>query len=670
MNRFLLFFLFCLQQNLSLGQTTILSENFNTGFNNWTAVNISDASDVWSATNGYLQINGYGGSNDEDWLISPLVNLSSNTKKYLLFDYNDGFSGNLIELYYSTDFNGGSTSSAVQNATWTNIPLKVLDISATSCFSFLFQRHPAIDLTNINNSTVYFAFKYTGATFSAKQYRIDNFHIESDYYNGIETYLNNGGDCAGLKTQLCHLLQQDIEVIGYSDTIYDVWDASLVTDRRWNDAGNTEIVWDMFTDKPFTTGEFEFDHCSDRDNGSCNNVEGNCYNREHTFPRSWWGGTTVYPFDTINFDMHHVVPSDKNMNYAKFNYPPGIVTAASTTGTNGFKVGTNPSYPCSSMNYFEPIDAYKGDYARMFFYIATRYEYDIAGWFGSNSNGDCALNGNSYPGYANWMIDVLLDWHENDSVSLKERARNNAVYAIQGNRNPFIDHPEWVGFIWGDAAGNSCSQLAGCTLSTGVDVQSSCDNYTWIDGITYSSSNNTASYTLVGAAANGCDSIVSLQLSILSIDNSLSQNATSLTSNQANANYQWLDCTNNYAPINGANSALFNPSTNGNYAVAIDYNSCLDTSNCISITTLSTIKIGQSGVKIYPIPAYEQLFLEASGLNEPIQLRIYSTFGQLMQQRIIDQPTTIINLKDFASGLYTIELLQSETVYYATFIKV
>ena len=61
MNRFILFFLFCLQQNLSLGQTTILSENFNTGFNNWTAVNISDASDVWSATNGYLQINGYGG---------------------------------------------------------------------------------------------------------------------------------------------------------------------------------------------------------------------------------------------------------------------------------------------------------------------------------------------------------------------------------------------------------------------------------------------------------------------------------------------------------------------------------------------------------------------------------------------------------------------------------
>ena len=669
MLRPLLFGFFWLQLLSSFAQTTLLSEDFNSGFSNWSAVNILDGSDVWNTANGYVQINGYGGTSDEDWLISPAVNLSNNAQKHLMFDYNDGFSGNLLELYYSINYNGGSTTSDVQNATWYSIPLDLLEISTTACFSFLFQRHPAIDLSYINNSSVHFGFKYTGSTFSSKQYRLDNIHLEAGYYDGIQYYLQNSGSCAGLKTQLCQLLQQNVEVIGYTDTIYDVWDATLMTDRRWNDAGNKKIVWDMFTDRPSSTGEFEYDHCADRDNGSCSNVEGNCYNREHTFPRSWWGGSTVYPLDTINFDMHHIVPSDKNMNYAKFNYPPGEVSTASTVGSNGFKVGTNSTYPCTSMNYFEPIDNYKGDYARMFFYIATRYENDITAWFGSNNNGDCALNGNNYPGYASWMINVLLDWHENDSVSPKELERNQAVYAIQGNRNPFIDHPEWVGFIWGNTAGLSCSQLAGCIQANGIDIQTACNNYTWIDGITYTSSNNTATYTLVAAASNGCDSVVALQLDLTSLDNTVSQNGAILTSNQTLASYQWLDCQNNYSPISGANSAAFAPTANGVYALEISKNSCIDTSNCINITTLSYSNLHQKSFKIYPVPAKDQLFIAFEKTVCNTYLKIYSLTGQLTHQRILENPTTSISLQGIAKGLYKIELLNSEACYHSFFLK-
>ncbi len=586
-------------------QITVYSENFDSGSGGWTSVDIADATDQWTATNGYMQINGFGGSSDEDWLISPSVNLNNQNNEYLMFDYQDGFNGNLIELFYSVNYNGGGSVSDVQNATWTAMPLNLLDINGTSCFSFLFQRNPAIDISGINGSSVYFAFKYTGATFNSKQYRIDNFHIEADYYQGVQSYINNGGSCDSLKSEICKLLQQNIEVLAYSDTIYDTWDALLITDKRMNDAGTAEIVWDMFTDKPAATGEFEFDHCSDRDNGSCSNVEGNCYNREHTFARSWWGGTTVYPDDTINFDLHHIAPADKNMNYAKFNYPPGNVSSANITGSNGFKVGTNSSYPCSSMQYFEPIDEYKGDYARMFLFVATRYENEIASWYGSNSNGDCALTGAAYPGYAAWMIDVLLEWHANDGVSQKEIDRNNAVYAIQGNRNPFIDNPQWVGFIWGDTAGNNCSQLA-----------------------------------------NAC------------VDTSLNQNGVTLTSNEAAASYQWLDCDNGFTPINGENSQSFTATANGNFAVEITLNGCVDTSSCIAISVLSLTENKNEGITVYPVPAKDIIRIDLMDELIDGEIKLFNMTGQCLFTDILRGLHTTVNIRNFPNGIYKLAIIQ------------
>ena len=493
--------------------TTVCSYEFDSGFNGWTGIDVSDATDIFTATSGYIEINGFGGQADEDWFVSPSINMDNQDQEFLLFDYNDGFNGNLIELYYSTNFNGGNSVADLQSATWQNIPLNLIDINNTSCFSTLFQHHRAIDVSGIAGANVFFAFKYTSTSSNSKRYRLDNFRIESMYYGTVQQQINNGLRCDSLKSALHSVIQNQTKVVEYTSSNYDVWDALLVTDMRLNDAGTSLIVWDMFTDQPNQTGEFEYDHCSNRDNGSCPNTEGACYNREHTFPRSWWGGGTTYTTDTINFDLHHVTPSDKLMNFRKLNYPPGVVTNPSSTGTNGFKVGTNSSYPCTSMQYFEPIDEFKGDYARMFFYIATRYESQIASWFGSNTNGDCALTGTAYPGYAPWMINVLLDWHYQDSVSQKEIDRNNSVYAIQGNRNPFIDNPSWVAMIWGDNLGTPCDQIQnGCTPTASVDIQTACGSFTWIDGNTYTSSNNIATFTLT--YAGGCDSVVSLDLII------------------------------------------------------------------------------------------------------------------------------------------------------------
>ena len=441
----------------STAQVNIHTENFGAGTGTWTAVDVNDATNQWTATGGSMQMDGAGGTDDEDWLISPSINLDAQAGEHFLFDYNDVNAGALIELYYSTDYNGGGTAGDVSTATWTSLPLRLVDINSVVCFS-LFQRHPAIDISGISGSAVYFGFKYTGTAGTAKQYQLDNIHIEAEYYSTILTSVAAGVRCAELKTEIHNVIINQTK-IPYTSASYDIWDSQLQTDTRLNDAGTATIVWDMFTDKPGATGEFEFDHCDNRDDGSCPGGEGVCYNREHSFPQSWWGSGQSST-DTQYVDLHHIVPSDRSMNSAKSNNPPGIVTTAFTTGSNGFKVGANPAYPCASMTYWEPIDEYKGDYARIFFYFATRYQHNMVAWSTISTTGDCAMSGDAYTSFEPWLVQLLLEWNAADPVSTKETERNNAVYAIQGNRNPFIDNPAWIEYIWGDNLGSPCSDVS------------------------------------------------------------------------------------------------------------------------------------------------------------------------------------------------------------------
>ena len=113
------------------------------------------------------------------------------------------------------------------------------------------------------------------------------------------------------------------------------------------------------------------------------------------------------------------------------NYPYGEVSSPTYTSDNGSKLG-----PCSYSGYtgtvFEPIDEFKGDLARTYFYMATCYEDRISGW------SSAVLDGSSYPCYTTWFLNMLLEWDAQDPVSQREIDRNNAVYSVQGNRNPFV----------------------------------------------------------------------------------------------------------------------------------------------------------------------------------------------------------------------------------------
>ena len=207
---------------------------------------------------------------------------------------------------------------------------------------------------------------------------------------------------------------------------------------------NDGTILDIYSENPNGTDPYSYTSTSDQ----CGSYsgEGSCYNREHSFPRSWFGGSV----EPMNSDVHHIFATDGYVNGRRSSYPYGEVGSATYTSQNGSKVGSAASGLGYSGTVFEPIDEFKGDLARAYFYMATRYEDVIANWESNSSYSNAVLNGSSSQVFEAWFLNMLLSWHANDPVSPKEINRNEAAYTYQGNRNPFVDHPELVNSIWGN----------------------------------------------------------------------------------------------------------------------------------------------------------------------------------------------------------------------------
>ncbi|HOU74529.1 MAG TPA: endonuclease [Tenuifilum sp.] len=251
--------------------------------------------------------------------------------------------------------------------------------------------------------------------------------IPDGYYATAE-----GKTGAELKTALYNIIKNHT-VISYDG----LWTAFQYTDKKSNGK-----VWDMYSDKPGQTPPYEFTFVTDQ----CGNYssEGDCYNREHSFPKSWFNDASP-----MYSDLFHLYPTDGYVNNRRSNFIFGEVTSVTWTSLNGSKLGTS-SASGATLTVFEPIDEYKGDFARTYFYMATRYENLIATWASYNTEAKAILDGTAYPAYKQWYITLLLKWNQQDPVSQKEIDRNNVVYSsYQHNRNPFIDHPEYAQLIWG-----------------------------------------------------------------------------------------------------------------------------------------------------------------------------------------------------------------------------
>lgn len=251
-----------------------------------------------------------------------------------------------------------------------------------------------------------------------------------DYYpNSLE-----GKNGAELKTELHNLLKNHTR-LPYGSYDYNriacTWTVFKKSDVRPNGK-----VWDMYSNNSYSFSS-----------GATKGM-----NIEHSVPKSWWGdaanynGTnalTRFKYDG-SYDLHHLTPSDADANMAKSNYPLGVVDSPSFD--NGVtKVGTGQANGRAT-NLFEPADEYKGDFARMYLYFVTCYQ-DYS-W---KSSALSMFAQNSYPTLNAYGQSLLLKWHRQDPVSQKEIDRNNAVYSFQGNRNPFIDYPNMVEYIWGDS---------------------------------------------------------------------------------------------------------------------------------------------------------------------------------------------------------------------------
>ncbi len=168
--------------------------------------------------------------------------------------------------------------------------------------------------------------------------------------------------------------------------------------------------------------------------------------REHVVPKAWWGGSTDFG---PGCDLYNVIPGEHTANNAKSDYPLGEVSGTARFDNGVVKVGSSGVEGYNG-TVFEPADEDKGDFARIFFYVATCYP-DV-GWDDNNAD---AMTSSSLLTLQSWIIPMLLEWHAMDPVDDKEVQRNEDVCKYQENRNPFIDYPDLVDYIWGEKSGET-----------------------------------------------------------------------------------------------------------------------------------------------------------------------------------------------------------------------
>jgi hypothetical protein len=329
--------------------------------------------------------------------------------------------------------------------------------------------------------------------------------------------------------------------------------------------------------------------------------------------------------------------------------------------------------------------------------VLTYGGFEVANSLGSTSIcSNSSIDITATPGYTNYDFYINGASVQNGSIAnfITAPLTNNITYNViitNGTCNLYSDTTaiqvsstiinnisasicQGQTFIFGNQTisttgiySDTLSSLSGCdsvvtlnlnvnTPAAGVDSHTECGSYTWIDGVTYSTSNNSATFNIVGGSANGCDSIVTLNLTINSLPVvSVSVSDLTISANNVNATYQWLDCNNN-SPIAGEISQSFTAMINGSYAVELSQNGCVDTSNCIEITTVGTIEnLLFNEFKISPNPSNGDFFIAGPALTS---ITLYNQFGQKVNVTFstIGEGKYQVMTKQLANGSYILEL--------------
>jgi len=232
------------------------------------------------------------------------------------------------------------------------------------------------------------------------------------YYQGA-----NGKSGQNLRTALAQIITANHHVVSYD---------GLISAYEQTDTRADGYVRDWYSN---TTN-----YRHGKDTGGYKK-EGDSYNREHSVPQSWFSKRAPMKSDII-----HVVPTDGYVNNRRSSFPFGKVNNVTYASQNSYsKLGSSGTSGYSG-TVFEPNDEIKGDMARIYFYMATRYKDQCGSWGGNIFTSD---------GIVKWELDQMMEWSRQDPVDAVEIARNNAVYGVQKNRNPFVDYPGLEEYIWG-----------------------------------------------------------------------------------------------------------------------------------------------------------------------------------------------------------------------------
>ena len=319
-------------------------------------------------------------------------------------------------------------------------------------------------------------------------------------YSACET-AHNANNKSNLKTALYNVVKN-----GSPGSYSDLWTSYLTVYKKSNG-----YLKDYYSNTSTFTS-------ANQDNGSGGTTEGDKYNREHTIPKSWWGGST----SNQGADIFIVVPADKLVNNKRSDNCLGVVGSATFTSNNNYsKLGTSSSaWNFFGSPVFEPNDEVKGDLARIVFYSIIKY--DVSSW--TTGNGSYVFSGNTSAssnfGLTANAIKLFSYWNNLDKPDDWERTVNTRGNSVQGNPNPFIDHPEYANTLWGDVSGyttystssaslsispSSGSISVGGTLNLTATASGGSGNVTWsiTSGNSYVSLNTTSgnSVTVTGLAA-------------------------------------------------------------------------------------------------------------------------------------------------------------------------
>ncbi len=267
--------------------------------------------------------------------------------------------------------------------------------------------------------------------------------IPSGYYNTAT------GTGYTLKTQLYNKIKVQTVLS------YDALWTTFATSDRDNQYENDNTILDIYSENPNGVDPVIYNYITNQ----CGSAsQSNCYNREHIVPQSIYNSASP-----MVSDAHFIPPVDGTVNTLRSNNPHGNVATSTSTTLNGSKSGTS-AVPGYTGTVFEPLNEFKGDIARMYFYFATRYENLVAGYIFD------MFNQTSDQVFTTPFLNMLITWHNQDPVSAREITRNNAIYNRQNNRNPFIDHPEYVAMIWSTTSDNqsptSASNLVASNIAT------------------------------------------------------------------------------------------------------------------------------------------------------------------------------------------------------------